>query len=47
MKFIEWLSKKYCKGCQIQSPCEKCFVHEGEKWYSLVMQWKQETKCQQ
>ena len=44
MGFYEWLCKKYCKGCDIQTPCEKCFVHEWQTWYSLVKQWERETK---
>jgi hypothetical protein len=45
MTFYQWLWKKHCRGCQIQEPCEKCFVKRDAKmWYTLVMQWEKETK---
>jgi hypothetical protein len=44
ISFKNWLCRKYCVGCEVFYPCEKCWLWESEKWLSLVEQWQKEQK---
>jgi 1-acyl-sn-glycerol-3-phosphate acyltransferase len=43
LSFSQWLHNKYCRGCEIQMPCETCFVmKESGRWIPLVKEWFKE-----